>query len=275
MMNELAYLGGLGVDKAEQLMLQHPQAECPVIHRYGPGVYIRELHMKAGTFAIGHRQKKDHINLLLQGAVLMVNEDGSTKELRAPLFFIGPPGRKIGYVLEDMVWQNIYATTETDVNKLEDMFLDKSPYWVALSAPLRRDRFNGALDRASFFSSVKALGFTTEDVSAMSKNTEDQTSMPQGSWKFKLDKSSIHGTGVFATFDILPGETIGPARIGDFRTPLGRYTNHGHKPNARMVRHGNDIVLMATHFISGCKGSKNGDEVTIDYKQSVSVVIGE
>jgi hypothetical protein len=27
-------------------------------------------------------------------------------------------------VLEDMVWQNIYATSETDISALEDMFFD-------------------------------------------------------------------------------------------------------------------------------------------------------
>ena len=34
-----------------------------------------------------------------------------------------------GYILKDMVWQNIYATDETDVEKLEAMFLDKSQTW--------------------------------------------------------------------------------------------------------------------------------------------------
>jgi hypothetical protein len=38
--------------------------------------------------------------------------------------FIGKPGRKVAYILETVVFQNVYATEETDIEKLENMFIE-------------------------------------------------------------------------------------------------------------------------------------------------------
>jgi hypothetical protein len=106
----------------EGAVMSMEQAECPVYHRFYDGIYVRELHMKAGTFAIGHEQKFEQSNLFIKGKVLMYNLDGSTEILTAPMAFKGKPGRKVGYVLEDVIWQNAYPTNERDVELLETMF---------------------------------------------------------------------------------------------------------------------------------------------------------
>jgi hypothetical protein len=36
------------------------------------------------------------------------------------------PGRKIAYIIETVVFQNIYSTSETDIEKLENMLVDNS-----------------------------------------------------------------------------------------------------------------------------------------------------
>jgi hypothetical protein len=107
-------------------MLKHDQADCPVVHHFGPGVYMREVKIPAGALAVGHHQNFDHMNVLLKGRLTVVNDDGSTSELAAPMMFVGRPGRKIGYIHEDVVWLNIYATDETDIEKLEATLVTKS-----------------------------------------------------------------------------------------------------------------------------------------------------
>ena len=107
-------------------VLEMPQAPCPVRHIFGAGIYIREVSIGAGVFSIGHIQKTKHMNHLVKGRVIMLNEDGTTSELSAPAVFVAEPGRKVGLILEDMVWHNIYPTDETDIDTLEDMYLDKS-----------------------------------------------------------------------------------------------------------------------------------------------------
>lgn len=260
-----------GIESAEAAMLSMEQAPCPVSHYFGPGIYIREVSMAAGMFAIGHRQTQEHVNIMLKGRVLMLREDGSTTELAAPLMFTGKPGRKMGYILEDVVWQNVYATTERDVQVLESMFLDKSPAWVDMNElRLKSEHLLHESDRVDFADMLFRSGFSAETVQRQSENTSDQRPMPAGAQKFKLGQSPIHGTGVFATANVTTHEVIGPARLEGLRTPLGRYTNHSKTPNAYMRPHGSgDVSLVALKDISGCNGGRDGDEVTIDYRQAL------
>ena len=69
------------IEEIEKKMFEMEQAECPVIHSFAPGLYIRELRMKAGTLAIGHYQKTRHLNLFLKGRVMMFEPDGTKKSL--------------------------------------------------------------------------------------------------------------------------------------------------------------------------------------------------
>ena len=82
--------------------------------------------MPEGTFIIGHEHKTRHFNVVLTGraAVMM---DGEVREIIAPATFVSEPGvRKILYIREDMRWQTIHPTDETDVEKLEDQLVVKS-----------------------------------------------------------------------------------------------------------------------------------------------------
>ena len=118
-----------GIEQVEAGMLNLPQVACPVTHHFGPGIYIREVTIPAGTFAMGHSHKDRNLNVMLTGKIVM-RKNGEMVTITAPFIFTAEPGRKLAYVLEDTVWQNIYATEETDTDKLEDMFVDKSDTWL-------------------------------------------------------------------------------------------------------------------------------------------------
>lgn len=270
-MRELA--DGRTVEQVEGLMLSCQQAEAPVVHRFGPGIYIREVTVPAGVMAVGHAQRFEHMNVMLKGRVTILNDNGTTTELVAPLVFVGKPGRKIGYVHEEMVWQNIYATTETDVEKLEATYLDKSGTWqddqvqrISMSSEQTEK------DRADYWSMLEEVGIPHEVARAQSEDESDQIPMPMGSYSMMVADSRIEGRGVFATAAIAPGEVIAPARIAGKRTPAGRYTNHSATPNAQMVQQpGGDIFLVALRQIDGCTGGQPGEEITIDYRQALSL----
>ena len=63
----------------EVFSLKEEQIDCPVIHSFSPGIYTREVHLPAGIFAIGHHQKKEHLNIFLKGKVTMLNDYGTTE----------------------------------------------------------------------------------------------------------------------------------------------------------------------------------------------------
>lgn len=261
------------INYIESEMLKMEQAPCPVTHRFGPNIYIREVFIPAGVFSVGHRQKTEHLNVMLTGKVLFVKEDGTKELLEAPLTFVASPGRKIGYILEDMIWQNIYSTNETDIEKLEEMFLDKTTGFLEHKrAEQLLLGFDNSEDISDYHKMLDELCITEELVREQSENESDQIPMPLGSYKFQLATSKIQGKGVFATADLLKDEVVGAARLNGFRTPLGRFTNHAKNPNARMVKEENgDIFLVMNKAISGCRGGNLGDEITINYRQALSL----
>lgn len=229
--------------------------------------------MKAGTLAIGHAQRFEHVNILLQGAVRMSNDDGSTFDLAAPLMFIGKPGRKVGQVLEDVVWINVYATSARDVDAIEREFLDKSQAWVAADTDhAQQAAIDHAGDRADYLRLLAQTGFTHDVARAQSVSEADQMAMPGSGSNVRVMASPIEGLGIFLSAPIEPFHVIAPARVGGKRTPAGRYTNHAARPNAAMVlRLDGDIDLVAISRIEGCKGGQPGDEVTIDYRQALAL----
>jgi hypothetical protein len=131
----LINLPAANLEEIEAKMLVMPQADCPVYHYFSDGLYIRELHMAAGTLAIGHIQKFPQVNIFIKGKILMLKEDGTQGEFSAPATFVGPPGRKVGLVLEDLIWQNVYPNpeNETDIDLLEEKFIKKSDTWLRIA----------------------------------------------------------------------------------------------------------------------------------------------
>lgn len=264
----------ISVPQLEREMLQMPQADAPVIHRFGPGIYIREVLLPAGTLAIGHAQRFEHTNLMITGVVAMLGDDGAVTVLRAPLFFIGKPGRKVGYVIEDTVWQNIYATDERDIDKLEEMFLDKSSQWLDdNAAKIQADRLQNHWVRNDFLEVISTAGFSPEVVRRQSENTDDLVPMPPGfDGAVAVRPSTIEGMGVFASYPFEPGHAIGPASIDGKRTPLGRYVNHHPFPNAVVTKdEKGDVWAVAVRPISGCLGGSQGEEITFDYRQVLAM----
>ncbi|CAB4168965.1 hypothetical protein UFOVP581_26 [uncultured Caudovirales phage] len=131
----------------ESAMLDMPQVDASTSHYFGPSIYIREVTLPTGAFVVGHHHKTAHMNIMIKGVIDMLYEDGTTEILRAPLVLESGPGRKACYVIEECVWQNIHATEERNIDKLEEMLLTKSEAWTNhqqryLLAKLKADSLN-------------------------------------------------------------------------------------------------------------------------------------
>jgi hypothetical protein len=258
-------------EQAEQALLQLPQAECPVVHYFGPGVAIREVRMAAGTLAVGHHQKYAHLNVLVQGKVALLAEDGSLRVVEAPLIYTGQPGRKVGYVLEDVVWQNIYPTDIKDADAIEDFYIEKSDVWKAQALVEQAERqFGRAVDRQDFAVLLEEMGTTPEVVRAQTENKDDQEWVDCSI--VRVADSDIEGKGLFLTAPVKAGLVICPARVAGKRTQAGRFVNHSLTPNAQMVmRENGDIDLVALVDLDGCLGGSVGQELTIDYRKTLAL----
>lgn len=258
----------------EAALMNLPQEDCPVFHRFGPGLYIREVHIPAGTMAVGHSHKNQHFNVLLKGKISMPGQNGEIVILEAPFAYTGEPGRKIGYVLEDLVWQNIYATDETDIVKLEDMLLDKSEnYQIAESEILDIQRPSHDADRSDFLKAITAFGFTPEKVNEISIDESDLIPFPKNYHGIvTVRESPIAGKGIFCSSPIIAGDKIVPGSIEGKRTPAGRYANHSIKPNAIFTIDDYGVIwLVAKEDIKGSCGGSCGTEITVCYRQGLAL----
>jgi hypothetical protein len=103
-----------------------PQVECKEEHFFGPNIYIKQVTLPAGAVIIGKHHRHEHLCNMVSGRMIVVDSDGNRAELVAPVTFMAKAGRKIAYIIETVVFQNIYSTSETDVKKLEEMIVDNS-----------------------------------------------------------------------------------------------------------------------------------------------------
>jgi hypothetical protein len=86
------------------------------------GMYIRTLFIPKGVLLIGHKHKKDTINILSEGHLLVKTDmDEPWTELKAPFTGVTGPGvRKIGYAVEDCTFINIIRTDKTTSKETYD-----------------------------------------------------------------------------------------------------------------------------------------------------------
>ena len=125
------------IEELEQAMLDCPeQVETPTFHHFAPGTYVREARFPAGTFALGHRHKTEHTNILLQGKISVLS-DGVVKTISAPYIFKSPAGeRKLAYFHEDTRWLNVHHTNATTVEAAEEDLIVKSATFLKCTAAI-------------------------------------------------------------------------------------------------------------------------------------------
>lgn len=119
------------IEYLEGKLLELPQVDCQLVHRFSAGCYLREVTMPADTFVIGHCHRTRHFNIVLTGrAIVMI--DGKIEHIEAPLIFESQPRvRKVLRILEEMKWATVHVTHERDLGRLAEMLIEKSAAFLA------------------------------------------------------------------------------------------------------------------------------------------------
>lgn len=246
---------------------------CPVVHHFGPGIYIREVTLPAGALVVGKTHRHAHMNLMLRGKLELHDEvTGAIRVLEAPQMFVSPPGRKVAHIIETVVWHNVYATEERDLERLEAWLfepVERDGEVFELHQRLRqpeRDDFDAFCSAFEVETGIDKLG-----IREVSERTDDRIPFPDGYAHLVVRDSPIEGRGLFATVDVAPG-VVAPALVEGKRTPAGRFVNHSHNPNAAFAKRADGAIdLVALRPIAGCVGGSRGEEITVDYRQDVAL----
>jgi len=102
------------------------QLELEPSHHFAPGAYARELFIPADTCIVGKIHKHAHVNVVSQGDISVLTEEG-VRRIQAPLTFISLPGTKrVVYAHTDTVWTTVHVTEETDLDKIEEYVIAKT-----------------------------------------------------------------------------------------------------------------------------------------------------
>lgn len=250
-------------DQLESEALALPQVPCPVVHHFGPGVYMREVQLSAGTFVVGRNHRQPHLNIMLKGKLQLVDDAGVFHTLEAPQMFTSQGGRKCALVLEDTVWLNVLATNLVDAEAIETWMFDDGAVAVDHYArTFEHHRSLRQMERDDF----AACGERWPDMPVVATHT--------GSL-LVVRTSPIEGRGVFSTTGAAEGETLGLVAVADGVTAMGSKINHSHNPNAHFALDANGAIwLVARRRVAGCVGGDHGEEITVDYRQAVPLLRG-
>ncbi|MFA5127295.1 MAG: hypothetical protein WC465_04870 [Patescibacteria group bacterium] len=202
------------------------QVGCDVRHTFAPGICIREVHMKAGSYIIGHRHTTEHTNIMICGHMLLQNDAGGWDELIGQAMYVAKPGRKVAQILEDVVWLNIFPTESQDIDWIESTFLDKSEAWQ-----------EGA-----------------QEVKQALLPVGTKKRLPSGTYGFKIVNNEV-----ICLHTINKNDIIGHVLEDGSMSILAENIKHSDNPNAKIL--GNDIIAITD--ISGCIGGLDGDKITI------------
>ena len=117
------------VDELEAYMVDsYEQVECPLVHRFTDGMYIREIFMPAGSLITSKIHNTQHPFTISKGKVAVSIDGKDWTEYEAPYTGTTSPGtRRILYIIEDCVWSTYHVnpTNTEDVEEIEERIIDK------------------------------------------------------------------------------------------------------------------------------------------------------
>jgi hypothetical protein len=111
------------IDELEAAIVNNLQLiECPVVHRFTDGMYIREIFMPAGSLLTSKIHNTNHPYTISKGIAMVQIDVDEWIELSAPYTGITLAGtRRVLYIVEDCIW-----TTYHPIKKMKLSFNDLS-----------------------------------------------------------------------------------------------------------------------------------------------------
>jgi len=134
------------LDQAELRLMNHLDGQYrelggdlpdfPLVHRFTPGLYIREIHMPAGSVVVSCKHLYESPFVISKGDVSVWTEDTGWVRLRAPHTGITPAGtRRLLFNHTDVVWVGFLLNPEED----RDLVVLDQKYTHPRSHPRLRD----------------------------------------------------------------------------------------------------------------------------------------
>lgn len=151
------------IDELETSLLDSglPVVDLPLVHRFTPGLYAREIFMPAGTLLTSKIHKTEHPYVVISGRVSVYIPGEGVVHLEAGHVGITKPNtRRVLYIHEDCRWITFHpiAPEEAgDVNMIEARIIERRELADGSTA---NDRYRALLEEAVSAGLLPAQGET-------------------------------------------------------------------------------------------------------------------
>jgi len=141
--NELQSVGIQVPTRAEIVGLQEALAVAPVrcvlpepVHRFAPGMYMRELIVPAGMLIVGKIHRYDHFLMVMSGRALVISEFGNQVVTAGHISVSKAGVKRVVYGLEDTRFITLHTNKEDtqDLEAIESHHIEPEqlPDWPGL-----------------------------------------------------------------------------------------------------------------------------------------------
>ena len=98
------------IDRFEKALVDRFEVvDCPLVHKFAGGMYIRQITMPAGSWVVSMIHKTEHPFFVLEGAVSVFSANDGEQILEAGYSGITSPGtRRILYNHETTTWVTVH-----------------------------------------------------------------------------------------------------------------------------------------------------------------------
>lgn len=111
------------VQRWEDMLATLPQVFCPTLHHFGPGVYVRQMIVPAGTDAVGAVHKTEHLTVIA-GHCLLTTDEGPREFIGVEVIRSAAGTKRVIRALETTVVLTIHPTEETDTDRLVELLTE-------------------------------------------------------------------------------------------------------------------------------------------------------
>jgi quercetin dioxygenase-like cupin family protein len=103
------------------------QVDCPVVHRFTEGMYVRETTMPTGSLITSRIHKTQHTYFVMKGKAI-VWIDGVEHLIEAPYIGITEPNtRRVLYIVEECTWATSHPNVDNEnLEQIADRILEKN-----------------------------------------------------------------------------------------------------------------------------------------------------
>jgi hypothetical protein len=114
------------IERLEHEICKLPQVDCPVRHFFASGLYGREITIRKGVTLTGAVHKVDNIVVVSKGVLELATPTGTVIVKAGDTMVCHAGSKNAATALEDTVWTNVFATDETDVEKLASLLTEST-----------------------------------------------------------------------------------------------------------------------------------------------------